>query len=393
MNHPLASALVATTFSALAVAQTLSSVVAIDRNLVYRQGALPLGTHSPSACDLRLAGAASTDHAFAHWWYYRVAGDPRESALQEDGNVIRAVLGNQIDCDWRNVSARGLLAAHQVTNVFGDGASGGVVVDRLTLTNISPSALVVDAFAYTDFDICGSFLGDSASGDSFGHVVTDASTCGSRISFRADGNDISEVTDFNPTYPAVSIRSRLTDNAVDDLHPWAGNFGPGDYTAAFQWRTRTLAPHESMTFQCWFEGNLTMSCIPRAAARGIAIPGSSTAPILDASASVITPGSGSRALTASLRSAPAGRDSLLVLGFAAASIPLPGLVVYVDPTGWLAIPRLVGPSGAVSYDIPVVDDISLCGAELFMQWFVVDPTAPSGFVSQTTAVDVRLGGL
>lgn len=393
MKLPLASSVLAAILPVVGPAQTLSPVVATDRNLVYRQGALPLGTHSPSACDVRLSGASSTDHAYAHWWYYRLAGDSRELALQEDGNVLRTAIGNGIECVWRNVSARGLLAARQVTNVFGDGASGGVVVDRLTLTNIGASALVVDVFAYTDFDLCGSFLGDSATGDSNGHVVTDAAGCGSRVSFRADGSDLAEVSEFNPVFPAVSIRSRLTDNVLDDLQPWSGNFGPGDHTAAFQWRARALAPNQSITFQCWFEANLSLRCVPRAAARGAAIPGSSLAPLLDASACVITPGSGSRMLTASLRSAPAGRDSLLVLGFASSAIALPGLVIYVDPAGWLAIPRLVGSTGGVDYQIPVADDFALCGAELFMQWFVLDPTAPSGLVSQTGGVDVRLGGL
>ncbi|MFO1076229.1 MAG: hypothetical protein U1E73_00720 [Planctomycetota bacterium] len=370
-------------------AQTLTSVTATDLNIVYRQGPLPIGNHNPVPCDIRMGGALSTDHAYAHWWYFRLLGDGREFAFRDDGSAVRTVTGNRIVCTWSDVDARGLVSARQDTQCFGDGGSTGLVVDRMTLTNLSAQPVTIDVFAYADLDVCGTFLGDHAAGSPTGSIVDD-SGCSQTVSFFAVGSDRFEVQEFNPSPPASSIRSRLVDSSADNLVSWNGQFGPGDYTAAAQWTMRSIQPRESVTFQTLFELSMSLTAMPAASARGTR-GGAASGPSIAAGVAAISSGGPARGLDFDLAAAPSTSLCCVAMSPIAQNIALPGLSVYIGLNPVAVSYQVTDSLGGAHYSMTVPPAAGYYGLPISAQWFVLPATGGLAVVN-SNAADCVVGG-
>lgn len=195
----------------------------------------------PSATDGVLTDytvpAGGTDHQFSSWWWYRVAGDTAETRLPPpDGEQY---LGDFAVLTWADVDGRGLFSATYVISIVSE-APGASLLQSLQIVNLSGGNLDIQVFAYTDMDMEGSAVADSATllGSSPVSIsVTEVSTS----TYIGDQAPAYRVEQF----PAV--RNALNDTVVDNFANTGLPFGPGDYAGGLQWG-RVIATGQSDTF-------------------------------------------------------------------------------------------------------------------------------------------------
>ena len=98
----------------------------------------------------------------------------------------------------------------------------------MTLTNTSNGPLRLSLFNYADFDVGGSFSGDSAILAAPNLIrITDG---GNFAEFQGVGASAWQVQSF------AGLRTLLDDGAITNLNNTGLPFAPGDFTGAFQWR-------------------------------------------------------------------------------------------------------------------------------------------------------------
>ena len=169
--------------------------------------------------------AGGTDHQFATWWWYRVEGDAAETRMPPPDTEIYLI--NAALLEWSDVDGRGLFSA-SVTAVIVSQPPGSVLYHTFTVGNISGANLDLSVFSYLDMDMDGSGAGDTAAaGGPFSIEITEASTA--LYQGAGPGPDAYRVD----AWPLV--RDALNDGVVDDFANTGLPFGPGDFTAGFQW--------------------------------------------------------------------------------------------------------------------------------------------------------------
>lgn len=370
---------VASLSSALCAQLTIS-----DGNMSFTTGALSATSHSPRAADLR-ADALAINHAYEHWWYYRIVGDSRESALRDIGPVTGGVpvFLSHADRDFGDVDSRGLLRANLDWDTYDSGPSSGVITSRVTLTNISAAAVTLDLFCYNDLDIAGTFGDDAVTGNGTSHVVTDWT--GVRIEIRAPGADHSDLGVF----PA--IRNLLTNTVVDNLADTLPPFS-GDYTGAFQWSNRTLQPGEHRSWTVIFAVDTAATRTPIVAAYGI---GSHLAPEIYTDTLPLQDNSNPRQLGIHLKGALANAPVGLASNTAsAAGIPFLGVVLWIDPNPPIVFPiGMTNGFGEASYVYTIPTSPYLTGFPIYHQYFYADNGAPNGIAGYTGGLLTELGRL
>ena len=209
--------LLAAAFSASAMAQ---GGVITDGNARFEFN----NSLTPGSADFQPDGG--TDHLFQNWWWFRVDGAPSETRMtwfptsqSYVGNV--ASLGaSEALFDWR--------LRVQLTD---GGAPGEALIGQaMTLTNTSNGPLRVSLFNYADFDVSGTFSGDSAILAAANLIrITDGIT-GDFAEFQGVGASAWAVQSF------AGLRTLLDDGAITNFSNTGLPFGPGDWTGAFQWR-------------------------------------------------------------------------------------------------------------------------------------------------------------
>lgn len=179
-------------------------------------------------------GAAAGDQLFESWWFFRVAGDGRETAFGipdlEDYTLNGGSVGR---LTWTDPGGAGLFDARLGFEVIETGAGQGVVFQNLTVFNTSLSVLDIDIFHYTDLDLSGSFNDDNAAlvanPDGIEMAISDGASTAPFIGYGADAY---QVTRYR------TLLNRLTNNGVTNLNDSGLPFGGGggdDFTGAFQW--------------------------------------------------------------------------------------------------------------------------------------------------------------
>lgn len=357
-----------------------------DGNMRHRTAALSATSHTARAADLR-ADALNTDHAFAAWWYFRVNGDTREFAFRDIGGTSRGLATvDHADTDFADVDGRGLFSASMDWDIYDSGPASGVLISRLTVTNISANPLTVDLFHYLDIDACGTASGDNAVGGNSSHLITDV--CGTILEYRALGNDLTEVA------PWPALQNKLTDTALDDLVGWSGTFGPGDYTGAFQWQNRTLQPGEAQTFTILIAVDTRANCPPINEHYGYGLPGSIGTPQISTDALPLQDNASLRSLNVILRGAPAFVPCALLSNSTSFNGPFLGLQLWVDPLPpSQVLITLTDGAGFAAWAFLVPVNPYLCGLSIYHQWFVADNSAPNGTASHSTGLKTQVGKL
>jgi hypothetical protein len=179
------------------------------------------------------------DHLFSLGYWYRLAGGTDETVFPAPSSA--SFSGNAATLGWTNFSGTGLDATLDL--VITEPAEGsGELTSTLTISNTGSTDQSIDVFSYTDFDLAGSSGGDSAVLASANNAITitDDVTTGTSA---ATGGDAYQVANW-PT-----IRDLAGNAAVDDLDNSGLPFGPGDFTGAFQWQSRTVPAGGQLTFE------------------------------------------------------------------------------------------------------------------------------------------------
>lgn len=188
-------------------------------------------TSRGNTVDTDFTGAAAGDLTWESWWFFRVAGDSRETAFGTPDAEDYSLYGGRVGrLDWNDPGGAGDFAASLAFEVMDTGVDQGVLFQNLSIVNTGTSVLDIDIFHYTDLDLATSFGGDSATlqphPDGLLIQVTDGTNFAPIIGYGADAY---QVGGYN------ALLRDLTDNNRDDLDNTGDGFGPGDYTGAFQW--------------------------------------------------------------------------------------------------------------------------------------------------------------
>jgi hypothetical protein len=355
-----------------------------DGNMNVVTGALSPTSNTPCTLQLR-ADALQINHAFEHWWYYRIAGDSQETALRSAVAQGITPSSDHLDRDFMNVDNRSLLRASVDMDIYDAGPASGVVISRLTVMNVSASPIAASFFCYTDLDIAGTSGDDSVTGDGSHHFVTDPS--GVQIEVRAFGNDRSDIG----AYP--SIRNMLTNATVNNLSNTLPPFS-GDYTGAFQW-DRTFQPYEQRTFTVLLAVDTAATLPPLVENYGwgngpFGEIHTQTAPLQD--------NSQVRSFSIGMKGALPNVMYRTVIGIAPynAAPFIGGLDFWVDPFSIIGVwgeLRLTSATGTTYESFVIPSSPYLTGLAIFSQHFYVDGTAPNGFAYFTPGMMTRIGKL
>lgn len=176
------------------------------------------------------------DVAWAIWWWVGVGGQaesplPAPSAQGYDGATAT------LDFEALN-GVTGLTA--RLIGTVSDGAEDNQATwfEQLTITNATGAPVELDIVHYADIEAGGTFGSDEAVNpdplDSSWIRVTDPAVPEFFEDYRAAQPDAFAVS------PYSSLCSLLQDALPTDLDNAGLPFGPGDFTAAFEWRGRLL---------------------------------------------------------------------------------------------------------------------------------------------------------
>ncbi|MFO0956633.1 MAG: hypothetical protein U0800_04090 [Isosphaeraceae bacterium] len=187
---------------------------------------------SPASIVLRAGGGGNPNQAFQSWWWYRLAGDTRESAFHA-ANPVWTVngAGNEATATF---TISPTLTGTMTWTLLGLGLGKLQLDSTMTIRNTGTQAATVDLFHYLDLDLGGTRDDDSGaytprSGGTIPVItVTDPGWTADYI-----GDSAGFLGYRNAAFS--TIRTQLTNNAVDNFNSTAANFGPGDWTGGYQW--------------------------------------------------------------------------------------------------------------------------------------------------------------
>jgi len=210
----------------------------------FTQGNSPTlntGTGAAGAA-LRVNGAGGTDQLFQHWWWFRVEGtDTREYCL---ANATSANWSGSEGTITYAFTDFGAVVRYRVYDAPGQ---AGLVEAKLEVVNRRSGLLRLVVFSYLDFDLAATAGGDSAVLVEPGLIsISDGATTGQ---FAGPGSTHYQVSSF-PT-----VRGLLTDADIDDLNNSGLPFGPGDWTAAYEYLLSMPAQGDTRTATSIFSIN------------------------------------------------------------------------------------------------------------------------------------------
>lgn len=381
--------------AAITLAQTTSSVVVTDVNMVYRQGPLPTPTSNgwPSA-DLRASGSASVDNLWSLWWYFRVAGDAQEFTFAQDpapDTPTRTVTNPAIVTYWPDLYGRGLLSATLTEVVARTGPGRGYVVATMQLTSLVTGPLTVDLFSLSDLEAGGStslYATNVAWGDIHSqYAEVNASTLPG-IEFYCPDADQVQVDVFGPSTPG-RLPYILSNGTVDNLTGWNGVFGPADHNGAFQWH-RTIPPLGTSSFTVYvaLTGNRPLQSV-----YGTAGAGTAGLPTIDTDERAIVDPTGAtpRGFAVELGNALPSTGAVLITNFTQVAQVYQGIQFWVDPLAAVGRIVITDSTGAARAPIALPPWGSLYGLELDHQFVVFDSAGPNGFASWTQGLSQHIG--
>lgn len=188
------------------------------------------------------AGAASwvvdgTNQLFQQWFWYRIGDTGGQSSIDTIGTPVVTTIGTEgVDLTYQNDSIKAEVEYDLTGGALGSHTSD--LSEVIRLTNVSSSALTLHFFQYSDFDLNGSFDGQTVNIHTIGGKAFVADQQGAGIAMTetvaTPGADRWEANIFGNTLD--SLNSGATYNLNDAVAA-----GPGDATWAFQW-DRTLQP-------------------------------------------------------------------------------------------------------------------------------------------------------
>ncbi len=195
---------------------------------------IPAASHYDDAPTSNLTGVGTGDYLFEDGWWFRVSGDTQEFFFPAP--TTTACAGSTGTITWADVAARGLFSASNTLSLASASANTGELILTMSITNLSAvNPLVISLFHGADFDVNGSFGGDSATLLNANNYIGLTDSVAGTAEYRG----------FNPPANAFLVRPfsttgtdvfGLLSNAVinnfDNSGLPAANI---DFTGAFQW--------------------------------------------------------------------------------------------------------------------------------------------------------------
>jgi len=194
---------------------------------------------TPTANFFGVSSNVNQDHLFEFGWWYRVSGDTSESVLGVPNS--ENYVGDMSTITWNDVGNRGLFSAQEIATVTDTGLGGNVIV-TMTITNLAEIPLTIALFNMVDIDLNGTAGNDSATLLAANLIgVTDPS--GNTAQYQGAGAAAYLVRPFGGT----DVGAVLSDVNVDNFDNSGLPFGPGDFTAGYQWNFVVAARGGSAT--------------------------------------------------------------------------------------------------------------------------------------------------
>lgn len=245
----------------LAAAPLVAQGNIVDDDAIFRRTSTPFDD-TPSADLVGVSPIGTQDHLFETGWWFRVAGDVREFAFPVPST--QSYVGDTSTLTWTDVAGRGLFSAVELTSVYDGGfpamPDNGNVFMRLTVTNLSAvDPLEIDLFHFVDFDVQPTAGNDLA-------ALAELTNLSTLIEIRDPGGNFADYqTLFSTSYlvrpfGASDVAALLSDADLDDFDGSGLPFGPGDFTAGYQY-TRVLSPGGSTQIQVQASVNWNTRCL------------------------------------------------------------------------------------------------------------------------------------
>ncbi len=240
---------------------------------ILAQGTISLGNvqfvrtasswdESPTA-DLRGVSLPLTDdHLYEFGWWFRVAGDSQETAFPPPDD--QSYIDDRSTLNWYNVGGRGLFAAHEDAGIsapYGGLESGRVWV-WLEIQNLSAvNPLTLEIFNMADFDLQPTGTNDTTRLVEWTpHGILQLNDTGSSFA-QYNGRRQAGVAMHYLVRPfgATDVGGVLSDAAVTNFDDSGVPFGPGDFTAGWQY-TMTVAPNGTTQLAVYLAVNRSFNC-------------------------------------------------------------------------------------------------------------------------------------
>ncbi len=209
------------------------------------------------------------DHLYEFGWWYRVVGDTQETPFpfpdSQSYNVDRS------DLVWDDVGGRGLFSANESAGIDTDlGEIAAAVYVWLELHNLSAvSPLSLEIFNLADFDLQPTATNDTAR-------LVEWTPIGILQLNDAGGNFAQYVATRQFGWPihflvrpfgANDVGALLSDAAITNFDDSGTPFGPGDFTAGWQFSI-TIAPGATANLAIDLDVNRRYNC-SRTAGNGL----------------------------------------------------------------------------------------------------------------------------
>ncbi len=183
------------------------------------------------------------DVAWAIWWWLGIDG-LAEAALPAPS--AQSYVGDTATLDFEALGGIAGLTARLVGTVRdGAGDNQATWFEELTVTNASGTAVEIDAIHYADIEAGGTFATDDAENPDLADPswirITDPAAPDFFEDYRAAQPDAFQVNAYS------GLCTLLQDGSASDLADTGLPFGPGDFTGAFEWRSRMLPDGGSIT--------------------------------------------------------------------------------------------------------------------------------------------------
>ena len=209
------------------------------------------GTGSGPLSDFRVGGAGNPDHLYKSWWWFRQAGDARETAFS--GAIASSNNGSQLRIDYVYTD----FTATMIYRVTGINNGFGFLTQQLTIHNTSNQAIAINLFNLNDIDLNASPSNDHLA--QTGANIVRFLDAGGTSGWRADYEG-TEAFAFDTT---GSVEALLTDGGVTNLTGTGSTRSAGDWEGAYQW-SMNLAVNEAAT------ASATITIIPAPGAATLA---------------------------------------------------------------------------------------------------------------------------
>ncbi len=217
---------------------------------------------SPSANLVGVSLPLTDDHLFEVGWWFRVAGDNQETAFPVPDS--QQYVGNHSSNDWNDVGGRGLFYAQETVELFdySSGSPTGFVSLTLTVYNMSgANPLTLDIFNMADFDVLPNVSNDTAqlvewTPNRILQIDDPAGNFAQYVALRNTG-----ITNHYLVRPfgATDVGAVLSDAAVTNFDDSGTPFGPGDFTAGWQF-AMTLPPSGVQSASIFLSVNVGSNC-------------------------------------------------------------------------------------------------------------------------------------